>query len=162
MRRHLALMLKKQRVTAASECRHERARDSTDRHVNRWYLVDQHSVEHLAMVGMERDVGDGHYIYEPQPHFARLVPITHCSNQNHVQHWLENFVTHHALESQVHVGDHICTVRATMCSLLGGRSTIPPFSSLVADVAPIRPICSACSCLVCFAPCLVVRVVTTC
>ena len=108
---------------SAWRCRHERTKDEAERHVNKWHLVDQHGVAHLAVVGRERDVGDGHYTYAPQAPFVQQQPIDKCSNQGQVQHWLEQFVTHHALESQLHVGDHVRAVRSPLRT--------PPYSTFL-------------------------------
>lgn len=50
-------------LPAPPSCRYERAHMSDGRRVNRWYLVDQHGSSHLAVIGVERDTKDGHYIY---------------------------------------------------------------------------------------------------
>jgi hypothetical protein len=62
------------------------------------------------MIGKEREARDGHYVYTAQEPFASAKSGT-CTNQTQVVHWLENFLTHHAPESQLHIGDRICTVR---------------------------------------------------
>jgi hypothetical protein len=91
-------------------CRHERYKDANGVSMNQWYLVDQHGKEHLAMIGKEREARDGHYTYSAQEPYATMKAAS-CTNQTQVVHWLEHFLTHHAPESHLHVGDHIHTVQ---------------------------------------------------
>lgn len=44
-------------------CRSERAHMADGRRCNRWHLLDQHGNAHLAVIGIERDTKDGHYVY---------------------------------------------------------------------------------------------------
>jgi hypothetical protein len=88
-------------------CRSDRSQVADGRHVVKWLLQDQRGAEHIAVEGIERDARDGHYVYAAQQPFASRVPLTRSSNKADIQAWLENFVTHHAPESAVHVGDHI-------------------------------------------------------
>lgn len=41
----------------------ERTATEDGRRVNKWFLVDQRGVPHLAVVGVERETKDGHYSY---------------------------------------------------------------------------------------------------
>ncbi len=66
---------------------------SDGRRCNRWWLVDQHNQEHLAVVGTERETRDAHYTYHavsaplqaaamrptPQRH-ARHLPPAHADS----------------------------------------------------------------------------------
>ncbi|KAF8066392.1 ATG16 [Scenedesmus sp. PABB004] len=73
----------------------ERAFYPDGRRCNRWYLLDQRGEPHLAVIGIERDTKDGHYVYSAEEPFASIVPLN-CSNQSGVFKWLERMITHHA------------------------------------------------------------------
>jgi hypothetical protein len=51
-------------------------------------------VEHLAVIGEERETRDGHYTYGTAPPFDSIRPLT-CYNQTGVFHWLEGMINHH-------------------------------------------------------------------
>eukprot|EP00892_Ulva_mutabilis_P000847 jgi/Ulvmu1/10763/UM068_0053.1 len=91
--------------------RHEQRRDHLPdgRRINKWLLIDQHEQEHLAVQGQERDARDGHYVYGAVEPFSSRAPMPACTNQQQVMHWLEQFISHHAPKSAMHVGDHIRT-----------------------------------------------------
>ncbi len=51
------------KLPCLTRIRHERDYYDDGRRCNKWYLMDQHGVEHLAVIGEERDTRDGHYTY---------------------------------------------------------------------------------------------------
>jgi hypothetical protein len=61
---------------------------------NLFYLMDQHGIEHLAVVGEERETRDGHYTYSTHAPFNNMRPLQ-CYNQTGVYHWLESMLNHH-------------------------------------------------------------------
>ncbi|GLC36801.1 hypothetical protein PLESTM_000503300 [Pleodorina starrii] len=62
-------------------------------HTQRFFLLDQYGVLHLAVVGEERETRDGHYLYKATEEFAVRYPLS-CHSQKDVIHWLEQRVTH--------------------------------------------------------------------
>ncbi|GLC72914.1 hypothetical protein PLESTF_001309200 [Pleodorina starrii] len=62
-------------------------------HTQRFFLLDQYGVWHLAVVGEERETRDGHYLYKATEEFALRYPLS-CHSQKDVIHWLEQRVTH--------------------------------------------------------------------
>lgn len=45
-------------------CRYEKSVRDGRRRCHSWFLIDQLGVEHLAVVGLETDTLDGHYVYQ--------------------------------------------------------------------------------------------------
>jgi hypothetical protein len=58
-----AVLCRTSRLLHCTKHRYERATLPDGRRCNRWYLIDQHGVSHLAVIGIERDTKDGHYVY---------------------------------------------------------------------------------------------------
>lgn len=118
-------------------CRQRRDHLPDGRRVNKWLLIDQHEQAHLAVQGQERDARDGHYVYGAVEPFSSRAPMPTCTNQQQVMHWLEQFISHHAPKSAMHVGDHIRTVRTCPTSPI-------PLTQIQHDgssngIAPRRP-----------------------
>ncbi|GMH41692.1 hypothetical protein BSKO_09602 [Bryopsis sp. KO-2023] len=63
------------------------------RRSTRWFLTDQYGDSHLAVIGMENQARDGHYVYTAQEPFASQLPLE-CRNKAGVYHWLESWIAH--------------------------------------------------------------------
>ena len=57
------------------------------RHRIQWFLLDTAGHNHLAVVGIEKETRDGHYIYSTENIFEKAAPLQ-AHNQEEVKRWL--------------------------------------------------------------------------
>lgn len=57
------------------------------RHRIQWFLLDTAGHNHLAVVGIEKETRDGHYIYSTENIFEKAAPLQ-AHNQEEVKKWL--------------------------------------------------------------------------
>lgn len=58
------------------------------RHQISWFLLDAAGHNHLAILGIEKETRDGHYIYHTQNIFDKAAPLQ-AHNQEEVKRWLQ-------------------------------------------------------------------------
>jgi len=63
------------------------------RRCTEWYLLDNHSIPHRAVIGEENHARDGHYVYRSVEPFSSERPLE-CRNKAGVYHWLELWIVH--------------------------------------------------------------------
>ncbi len=66
--------------------------------VIKWWLLDVHGHEHMAVVGEEKENKDGHYAYITQEPFASTHPLN-VGSQSKVLAWIEHMLHVHSPDS---------------------------------------------------------------